>query len=41
MAPQSLIGETVPVTVTEVGSNSLFGALQEDIPAPTLAAAGV
>jgi tRNA-2-methylthio-N6-dimethylallyladenosine synthase len=27
MAPSSLIGEIVPVTVTEVGSNSLFGAL--------------
>jgi tRNA-2-methylthio-N6-dimethylallyladenosine synthase len=40
MAPRSLIGETVPVTITEVGSNSLFGALREDIPAPQLAAAG-
>src|SRR6185503_16699690 len=27
MAPSSLIGEIAPVTVTEVGSNSLFGAL--------------
>jgi tRNA-2-methylthio-N6-dimethylallyladenosine synthase len=27
MAPSHLIGEIVPVTVTEVGSNSLFGAL--------------
>jgi len=40
MAPQSLIGETVAVTVTEVGSNSLFGALQESAIAPKLAAAG-
>ncbi len=40
MAPRSLIGETCPVTITEVGSNSLFGALQEDIPALQLAAAG-
>jgi tRNA-2-methylthio-N6-dimethylallyladenosine synthase len=27
MAPASLIGEVVPVRITEVGSNSLFGAL--------------
>ena len=27
MAASSLIGEVAPVTVTEVGSNSLFGAL--------------
>jgi tRNA-2-methylthio-N6-dimethylallyladenosine synthase len=27
MAPVSLIGSVVPVTVTEIGSNSLFGAL--------------
>jgi tRNA-2-methylthio-N6-dimethylallyladenosine synthase len=40
MAPHSLLGEVVPVTVTEVGSNSLFGALQEDADAPQLAAAG-
>ena len=34
MAPRSLIGEVVRVTVTEVGSNSLFGALaDEDAPA--------
>ena len=40
MAPNSLLGKAVPVTVTEVGSNSLFGALQEDADAPQLAAAG-
>jgi tRNA-2-methylthio-N6-dimethylallyladenosine synthase len=28
MAPQSMIGSVVPVEVTEVGSNSLFGALE-------------
>jgi len=27
MAPASLIGEIVSVTITEVGTNSLFGAL--------------
>jgi tRNA-2-methylthio-N6-dimethylallyladenosine synthase len=40
MAPRSLIGQIAPVTVTEVGSNSLFGALAEETPAPQLAAAG-
>ncbi len=40
MAPRSLIGETVPVTITEVGSNSLFGALEDDARAPRLALAG-
>jgi tRNA-2-methylthio-N6-dimethylallyladenosine synthase len=29
MAPPSLIGTVVPVTVTEIGSNSLFGELPE------------
>jgi tRNA-2-methylthio-N6-dimethylallyladenosine synthase len=33
-APSNLIGEIVPVTVTEVGSNSLFGALAKASPAP-------
>ncbi len=40
MAPASLTGEIARVTVTEVGSNSLFGALAEDAAAPQLAAAG-
>jgi len=40
MAPRSLIGQVARVTVTEVGSNSLFGALAEETPAPQLAAAG-
>jgi tRNA-2-methylthio-N6-dimethylallyladenosine synthase len=40
MAARSAVGETLPVTITEVGSNSLFGALRESIPAPQLAAAG-
>jgi tRNA-2-methylthio-N6-dimethylallyladenosine synthase len=34
IAPSNLIGEIAPVTVTEVGSNSLFGALAEASPAP-------
>jgi tRNA-2-methylthio-N6-dimethylallyladenosine synthase len=40
MAPRSLIGEIARVTVTEVGSNSLFGALVEETHAPQLAATG-
>jgi tRNA-2-methylthio-N6-dimethylallyladenosine synthase len=34
MAPPSLIGSVVPVTITEVGSNSLFGALISSSPLP-------
>jgi tRNA-2-methylthio-N6-dimethylallyladenosine synthase len=37
-APASLIGGTAPVTVTEIASNSLFGALAQG---PALAGAGV
>ncbi len=40
MAPHSLIGQIAPVTVTEVGSNSLFGALTDETRVPQLAAAG-
>ena len=40
MAPRTAIGSIVRVTVTEVGSNSLFGALADDQYAPQLAAAG-
>jgi tRNA-2-methylthio-N6-dimethylallyladenosine synthase len=40
MAPASLTGEIARVTVTEVGSNSLFGALSDETDAPQLAAAG-
>jgi tRNA-2-methylthio-N6-dimethylallyladenosine synthase len=40
MAPHSAIGSIARVTITEVGSNSLFGALAEDRYAPQLAAAG-
>ena len=39
MAPRSLLGSVAPVTITEVGSNSLFGELAEHT-APQLAAAG-
>jgi tRNA-2-methylthio-N6-dimethylallyladenosine synthase len=40
MAPQELIGQIACVSVTEVGSNSLFGALTRETRAPELAAAG-
>jgi tRNA-2-methylthio-N6-dimethylallyladenosine synthase len=29
LAPRAMIGEIVPVTITEIGSNSLFGALAQ------------
>ncbi len=38
MAPAALIGSLVEVDITEIGSNTLFGALSE--PATALAAAG-
>jgi tRNA-2-methylthio-N6-dimethylallyladenosine synthase len=34
MAPHTLIGSLMPVTVTEVGSNTLFGALISPLPPP-------
>jgi len=34
MAAESLIGEIHPVTIVEVGSNSLFGALASSLPPP-------
>jgi tRNA-2-methylthio-N6-dimethylallyladenosine synthase len=45
LAPAALIGEIVPVTITEIGSNSLFGALaapvrQRDDSSAALATAG-
>jgi tRNA-2-methylthio-N6-dimethylallyladenosine synthase len=40
MAPRSLLGEIARVTITEVGSNSLFGARSEQAGAPQFAAAG-
>ncbi|HEU5017396.1 MAG TPA: tRNA (N6-isopentenyl adenosine(37)-C2)-methylthiotransferase MiaB [Pseudolabrys sp.] len=39
MAPAALIGKTVPATITEVGSNSLFGLLDKS-GAPQFAATG-
>jgi hypothetical protein len=36
-APASLIGKIAPVSITEVASNSLFGALTQQ---PALAGAG-
>jgi tRNA-2-methylthio-N6-dimethylallyladenosine synthase len=40
MAPASLIGSVEPVSVTEVGSNSLFGTLASGTSAPAFATAG-
>jgi tRNA-2-methylthio-N6-dimethylallyladenosine synthase len=40
MAPASLIGSVRRVTVNEIGSNSLFGTLADELNAPALAAAG-
>jgi tRNA-2-methylthio-N6-dimethylallyladenosine synthase len=40
MAPVSLIGDVVPVVVTEIGSNSLFGEMAERAAAPVSIAAG-
>jgi len=40
MAPRSAIGQIARVTITEVGSNSLFGALAEPAIVPQLAIAG-
>jgi len=40
IAPRRLIGSALPVTITEVGSNSLFGTLADQPSMPELAAAG-
>ena len=40
MAPRSLIGSVAPVMITDVGTNTLFGALAEQPIASELAAAG-
>jgi tRNA-2-methylthio-N6-dimethylallyladenosine synthase len=40
MAPTSLIGEVVEVAVTEIGTNTLFGALANPADAPVFAEAG-
>ena len=39
MAPRALIGTVVPVAVTDMGTNTLFGSL-ERAGTPALAAAG-
>ena len=41
MAPRTLIGQVLPLTITDMGTNTLFGALAERAGAPMLAAAGV
>jgi len=40
MAPRSLIGTVVPVVITDIGTNTLFGALAHPAGAPALVAAG-
>ncbi len=40
MAPRAMIGELVQVVITDIGTNTLFGALAEGATAPRLAAAG-
>jgi tRNA-2-methylthio-N6-dimethylallyladenosine synthase len=40
MAKPELIGTIVPVAVTDVGSNTLFGELAETAPAPELVSSG-
>jgi tRNA-2-methylthio-N6-dimethylallyladenosine synthase len=40
MAPATLIGSVVPVKITGLGTNTLFGDLTENLGAPVLAAAG-
>jgi tRNA-2-methylthio-N6-dimethylallyladenosine synthase len=40
MAPRALIGTVLPVTIDQIGTNTLFGAMPERAGAPALAAAG-
>ncbi len=40
MGPKSLLGEIVPVTITDLGTNSLFGTLKSGAHAPQLETAG-
>jgi tRNA-2-methylthio-N6-dimethylallyladenosine synthase len=40
MAPHTLIGSVVPAAITEIGTNTLFGALADNVSAPALATAG-
>ncbi len=40
MAPRAMIGSLAQVIITEIGTNTLFGALAEETPVPQLAAAG-
>jgi tRNA-2-methylthio-N6-dimethylallyladenosine synthase len=40
MAPPSLIGSVLPVAITDIGTNTLFGALTEYAGMPALATAG-
>jgi len=40
MAPRTLIGQVLPMCITDIGTNTLFGTLAEETGAPALAAAG-
>jgi hypothetical protein len=40
MAPRAMIGSLVQVVITDIGTNTLFGALVEQQAAPQLAATG-
>jgi tRNA-2-methylthio-N6-dimethylallyladenosine synthase len=40
MAPAELIGQVVPLTIADIGTNTLFGALADTPAAPAFAAAG-
>ena len=40
MAPRAMIGSLVQVVITDIGTNTLFGALAENTTVPQLAAAG-
>ena len=40
MAPRALIGSVLPVEITQIGTNTLFGELAERANAPAFAAAG-
>jgi tRNA-2-methylthio-N6-dimethylallyladenosine synthase len=40
MAPRALIGSVLPVTINQIGTNTLFGELPERADAPALLAAG-
>jgi tRNA-2-methylthio-N6-dimethylallyladenosine synthase len=40
MAPRALIGSVVQATITDLGTNTLFGVLADEASAPVLVEAG-